>query len=59
MATFALTKTIIQSQLEIEDIGIWKYAATCLGIGVATVWNFLSNFYWTWAQSSETDNANE
>ena len=59
MGTFALAKTFIQQQLDIEDIGIWKYAATCLGIGVATIWNFLSNFYWTWAQAPKQREANE
>lgn len=35
---------------ELDVPGFWKYPAQLTGIGVAMAWNFLSNFYFTWAQ---------
>jgi len=29
-------------------VGAWQYGAQLAGVGVATTWNFLANFYWTW-----------
>ena len=57
VGTFSLVKLAIQAQFDLQDIGIWKYFATCIGIGIATIWNFLSNFYWTWAQTSSPNSA--
>ncbi len=37
---------------EPPEIGYWIVSSQLVGIGVATAWNFLANFYWTWAQSS-------
>ncbi len=34
------------------DVGGWKYLSQLVGIGVATFWNFLVNFFWTWRQKS-------
>ena len=34
------------------DIGAGKYWAQLVGIGIATVWNYLANFYWTWRATS-------
>lgn len=31
------------------DVGAFKYFSQMIGIGAATVWNYLANFYWTWA----------
>jgi putative flippase GtrA len=31
------------------DVGRLVYLSQILGIGAATVWNYLLNFYWTWA----------
>jgi len=33
--------------------GIWKYVSQCGGIGVGMGWNFVSNFFWTWAQRDQ------
>jgi len=52
LGTFIAAKQGLQSYFGFDTIGHWKYFAQILGIGVATIWNFLSNFYWTWAQSS-------
>ena len=32
------------------DVGSWIYLSQVAGIGVATVWNYLANFYWTWRE---------
>lgn len=32
------------------EVGRWIYASQLFGIGAATAWNFLANFYWTWNQ---------
>jgi putative flippase GtrA len=34
------------------DVGAAIYASQLFGIGVATVWNYLANFYWTWRAKS-------
>lgn len=52
LGTFIVLKTALIQHLALEDLGIWKYFAQTVGIGLATIWNFLSNFYWTWAQTS-------
>jgi putative flippase GtrA len=31
------------------EVGNWVYVSQLAGIGAATVWNYLLNFYWTWA----------
>lgn len=38
--------------LEPPEVGAAIYGSQLLGIGVATVWNYLANFYWTWRQST-------
>ena len=58
LGTFVAIKAGLKNYLSLEEMGLWKYLAQTAGIGVATIWNFLSNFYWTWAQTSppnETD----
>jgi putative flippase GtrA len=50
--SFVGIKAGLISYLAIDELGLWKYIAVLPGIGVATIWNFLSNFYWTWAQTS-------
>ncbi len=37
------------------DVGGWKYLSQLVGIGVATFWNFLVNFYWTWKEEQMGD----
>ena len=36
-----------------EDLGYYKYLSQLIGIGVATLWNFLANFHWTWKRHKE------
>ena len=31
------------------QVGDWVYLSQLIGIGGATAWNFLVNYYWTWA----------
>lgn len=31
-------------------VGDWVYVSQLIGIAVATVWNFLLNYYWTWGR---------
>jgi putative flippase GtrA len=35
------------------DVGNLKYLSQLLGIGAATFWNYVANFYWTWAKREE------
>ncbi len=34
------------------DVGAWKYLSQLGGVAVATLWNFLANYYWTWRKPS-------
>jgi putative flippase GtrA len=36
--------------VEPPEVGKLIYVSQVLGIGVATAWNYLLNFYWTWAK---------
>jgi putative flippase GtrA len=38
--------------VEAPEVGKWIYVSQMMGIGAATVWNYLLNFYWTWAKKS-------
>ena len=35
------------------QVGNWVYVSQLIGIAVATVWNFLANYYWTWKVDHE------
>jgi putative flippase GtrA len=35
------------------EVGKLVYLSQLFGIGVAMVWNYLLNFYWTWAESRD------
>jgi putative flippase GtrA len=39
--------------VEPPHVGRLVYLSQILGIGAATVWNYLLNFYWTWAERKE------
>jgi len=41
---------LLKPVTEPPDVGGFKYASQLIGIGVATFWNFLMNFHWTWRQ---------
>jgi putative flippase GtrA len=36
--------------VEPPEVGNWVYVSQLAGIGAATIWNYLLNFYWTWAK---------
>lgn len=38
------------------DVGNLKYISQLIGIGGATFWNYIANFYWTWAHGEEAVN---
>lgn len=52
LAAFVLLTGLITRTLQLPEAGLWKYPAQLAGIGLAIVWNFLSNFMWTWAQAA-------
>lgn len=35
------------------QVGDWVYLSQLIGIGGATAWNFLVNYYWTWSVSPQ------
>jgi dolichol-phosphate mannosyltransferase len=35
------------------DVGRWAYVSQLAGIAIATLWNYLCNFYWTWGDASD------
>ncbi|HEY0706941.1 MAG TPA: GtrA family protein [Polyangia bacterium] len=41
---------ILRPFVEEPEVGNLVYLSQIMGIGVATVWNYLLNFYWTWAK---------
>jgi putative flippase GtrA len=54
-ATFYAMNLIAAGALGVEwsptlgaEVGAWIYVSQLTGIGVATLWNFFANFYWTW-----------
>ena len=36
-------------------VGGWIYTSQLIGIGCATLWNFLANYYWTWRSTPSSD----
>jgi putative flippase GtrA len=50
LVTFILLTSASVRFLVLDEPGIWKYPSQLAGIGIAMAWNFLSNFFWTWAQ---------
>jgi putative flippase GtrA len=38
--------------VEPPEVGKLIYLSQMIGIGAATVWNYLLNFYWTWAKKA-------
>jgi putative flippase GtrA len=53
--TFVVLTSLASHLLGAAAPGVWKYIAQLTGIAVATVWNFLSNFFWVWAQREPGD----
>lgn len=52
LITDALTR-----YLTLDEPGWTVYPAQLGGIAVAMIWNFASNFYWTWAQKAPVPSA--
>ncbi len=50
LGTFVAATSLVERLLALDSPGLWKYPAQLAGIAVAMGWNFVSNFYWTWAQ---------
>ncbi len=48
-ATDPLAAKMMQAFLAPPEVGSWIYLSQLVGIGLATVWNYLVNFHWTWA----------
>ncbi len=40
--------------LSSPELGLYKYISQLVGIGVATLLNFLLNFFWTWKARKES-----
>ena len=43
-----LLELVVDAVTTPPPVGNWMYLSQLTGIGVATVWNFTANFYWTW-----------
>lgn len=39
---------VVRPILDPPDVGHLTYVSQLVGIGVATGWNFIANFHWTW-----------
>jgi dolichol-phosphate mannosyltransferase len=55
--TFVIMNRALASALDVAwslragaEVGRWIYVSQLAGIGVATLWNFFANLYWTWRQ---------
>jgi putative flippase GtrA len=53
-AYYLITRSLIRT-MTLTEPGWWKYPAQLGGIALAMAWNYLSNFHWTWAQKTPTD----
>jgi putative flippase GtrA len=42
---------VFVTTFDLQEPGLWKYPSQLVGIAIAMAWNFLSNFYFTWAQA--------
>lgn len=52
--TFGQDISLVAAVTDPPDVGNWMYLSQLTGIGVATIWNFVANFYWTWKHVDET-----
>ena len=52
VATSWFDRWIVAPVLNPPNVGNWIYLSQITGIGVATTWNFMANFYWTWKKGS-------
>jgi dolichol-phosphate mannosyltransferase len=58
-ATSILVTKMAMNLLGLAEPGIWTYLSQLAGIALGTVWNFVSNFFWTWAQEKPGKSATE
>ncbi|HEY0714933.1 MAG TPA: GtrA family protein [Polyangia bacterium] len=47
-----IDRWILKPFVEPPEVGNLVYLSQIMGIGTATVWNYLLNFYWTWAKKA-------
>jgi putative flippase GtrA len=55
----AFERWVVHPVLEPPHVGRLIYLSQIVGIGAAMVWNYLLNFYWTWAARREDGGAVE
>lgn len=55
LGTFILLTNMSMKMFHLDKPGPWKYPAQLVGIAIAMAWNFLTNFFWTWAQHDTPD----
>jgi dolichol-phosphate mannosyltransferase len=53
LGSFRMITMLMMNAMHLDKIGMWKYPAQLVGIAIAMAWNFLTNFFWTWAQQAE------
>lgn len=51
LGSFIVLTKLAMNMFHLDKPGPWKYPAQLVGIGIAMAWNFLTNFFWTWAQT--------
>jgi dolichol-phosphate mannosyltransferase len=59
---FGTSMVVTKMAMRVFDLskpGIWTYLSQLVGIALGTVWNFVSNFFWTWAQEKPQESAAE
>lgn len=49
-------KWVVHPVVDPPDVGYMKYISQLAGISVATFWNFLMNYYWTWGEDKGVTN---
>ena len=52
-STYWSTRQSWQSYLDVPELSYYLYVSQLVGVAVATVWNFLLNFYWTWSLGTQ------
>ncbi len=51
LGTFVLVRALVLHVLHREALGVLRYAVQCVGIALATAWNFAGNLHFTWRQA--------
>ena len=45
----------VKAYIHAPTLHYYLYISQLVGVGVATLWNFMLNFYWTWAYANPHD----